>query len=50
VETATLNETELSEYCRRKGIYPVQVANWKACMMQGGKPQSLGQNRLIVDD
>jgi len=25
VETAALNETELAEYCRKKGLYPEQV-------------------------
>jgi transposase len=35
IETASFNEAELSEYCRRKGIYPVQIANWKASMVQG---------------
>jgi transposase-like protein len=35
IETASLNETELGEFCRRKGIYPVQIANWKDSMVQG---------------
>jgi len=34
-ETATLNETELSEYCRRKGLYPVQIKSWKTSILQG---------------
>ncbi|TCL02082.1 transposase [Sodalis ligni] len=25
IETATLSETKLSEYCRRKGLYPEQI-------------------------
>ena len=28
VETASLNEVELSEYCRRKGLYPQQLSTW----------------------
>ena len=33
LETATLNETELSEYCRKKGLYPEQIKSWKqACL------------------
>ncbi|WP_411555934.1 transposase [Pantoea agglomerans] len=24
-ETATLSETEIAEYCRKKGLYPVQI-------------------------
>ena len=32
VETAALNEIELAEYCRRKGIYPEQIVLWRrAC-------------------
>src|SRR5690554_3574807 len=30
IETATLSEAELSEYCRKKGLYPDQVHRWKA--------------------
>ncbi len=33
VETAALSEVELSEYCRKKGLYPEQVSAWKeACL------------------
>jgi len=32
LESASLNETELAEYCRKKGIYPEQLSQWrKAC-------------------
>lgn len=32
IETASLNEAELGEYCRRRGIYPEQLAVWRdAC-------------------
>ena len=37
VETASLNNTELSEYCRKKGLYVEQVEAWKdACMQANG--------------
>ncbi len=29
VETASLNEIELSEYCRSKGLYPEQIQAWR---------------------
>ena len=29
LETASLNAEELSRYCREKGLYPDQIANWK---------------------
>lgn len=32
IESASLNEQEIAEYCRRKGIYPHQLEQWrKAC-------------------
>ena len=32
LETAIFNETDLAEYCRKKGIYPEQLSQWrKAC-------------------
>jgi transposase-like protein len=32
LETAALSEAQLSEYCRRHGLYPEQVARWReAC-------------------
>jgi transposase-like protein len=34
LEAATFNETDLAEYCRKKGIYPEQLLQWrKACEM-----------------
>lgn len=30
VETATMNELALGEYCREKGLYPEQIKGWKA--------------------
>jgi len=35
IETAALNESELSQYCRQKGLYPEQVKEWKAACIQG---------------
>ena len=33
IESARLNELELGEYCRSKGLYPEQIQAWrKACM------------------
>ena len=30
LETAPFNAAELAEYCRRKGLYPEQIAAWRA--------------------
>jgi transposase-like protein len=35
VETAAMDESELSEYCREKGLYPDQAKEWKAACIQG---------------
>jgi len=35
IETASLNEAELSEYCRAKGLYVEQVKAWKADALRG---------------
>jgi transposase len=34
LETASLNEVELGEYCRRKGLYPQQISAWRHTCMQ----------------
>ena len=34
VETAALSEAELAEYCRRRGLYPEQLASWRASCEQ----------------
>lgn len=37
LEAAALSETELSAYCRRKGVYPEQIAQWRqACELANG--------------
>ena len=37
VETAALNETELSEYCRSKGLFVEQIEAWRnVCMNANG--------------
>lgn len=35
IETASLSETELSEYCRRKGYYAEQIAGWRTSVVLG---------------
>jgi transposase-like protein len=34
IETAALNGAELSEYCRRKGLFAEQIAAWKQGFIQ----------------
>lgn len=35
IETASLNEVELSEYCRSKGLYKDQINQWKIEALSG---------------
>jgi len=35
LETASMTAHELSEYCRQKGLYPEQIARWKAASIAG---------------
>lgn len=47
LETAPLSEIELSAYCRTKGIYPEQVAQWRLACEQANvaavKPATIPQ-------
>lgn len=37
LETASMNEAQLAEYCRKKGIYPEEIRAWKdICMNANG--------------
>lgn len=34
LETAALNEADLCEYCRKRGLYPAQLSAWLAAFEQ----------------
>ena len=34
LETATLNEADLAEYCRKRALYPVQIKDWRVACEQ----------------
>jgi transposase-like protein len=34
LETAALNEAQLAEYCRKRGLYPEQVTQWRVACEQ----------------
>lgn len=38
LETASLNEVELGEYCRRKGLFPQIIQAWKEACKQAHTP------------
>ena len=33
LETASLNEADLGEYCRKRGLFPAQIAAWRGCSL-----------------
>jgi len=39
LETATLSEIEVNEYCRTKGIFPEQVKAWKLACIEGNSAE-----------
>ena len=46
LETAALNEAELAEYCRRKGLYVEQIAAWrKACQSANANASEQARNQ-----
>ena len=40
IETAALNEAELAEYCRKKGLFAEQIQQWKAAFISGAVARS----------
>lgn len=57
IETANLNELELGEYCRSKGLYPEQISCWRKSFIQkdstatskAEREQSRKQNQTIKE-
>ena len=50
IETAALNEEELAEYCRRKGLYVEQVMRWREAAAAGAdtqRPLSVAERREL---
>lgn len=39
IESAAMNEVELGEYCRHKGLYVEQIAQWKSTALSGYQHQ-----------
>lgn len=48
LETAAMNEADLSAYCRGRGLYPEQIAEWrKHC--EDANDWDRNQNKLLKD-
>ena len=44
LETATLSEVDISEYCRTLGLYPEQIKAWKQACIAGNS-----SNKQLID-
>lgn len=49
LETATLSEIELSEYCREKGLYLKQVKEWRQSCIAGNQTQAQQHKQLAQE-
>lgn len=45
LETASMNEAELSEYCRRNGLYPEQIKAWSEACRKANAPTGRTNDR-----
>jgi transposase-like protein len=46
LETAALNEADLAEYCRKRGLYPAQIAAWRSACEQANDWDRASSARL----
>jgi transposase-like protein len=46
LETAALNEADLAEYCRKRGLYPAQIAAWRSACEQANDRDRASTARL----
>ena len=49
VETVAMTELELSEYCRRQGLYPEQIRRWKDACLQGAQKAGAQQQQQRLE-
>ena len=50
METAPLNESERTEFCRKRGLYPQQITAWrKACESATDWANERSQQQAAVD-
>jgi transposase-like protein len=46
LETASMSEIEIAEYCRKKGIYPQQLTRWKEACENANDWQQVSDRQL----
>jgi transposase-like protein len=49
LETATLTEIEVSEYCRTKGLYPEQVKGWKLACVAANTTDRVKKGKITAE-
>ena len=48
LETAILNESDLGKYCRKKGIFPLQIDAWRKTCMNAHAPLAPKADRAAI--
>ena len=49
LETAALNEADLAEYCRKRGLYHAQIAAWRsACEQASDWHRALAETATLL--
>ena len=49
LDTATLSEVEISEYCREKGLYPEQIKEWKHSCISGNHTEAQQRKHIAQE-
>lgn len=49
LETSSLNEQELSSYCREKGLFPSQVLEWRNACLSGIETPAIDPKAVRVE-
>lgn len=47
IETAHLTQSELSEYCRSKGLYPEQITQWKSELLANAQASDKDKDQAL---
>jgi transposase-like protein len=48
METAAMSEAEIAEYCRQRGLYPEQLASWRAACEQANDWHRASEKQLKI--
>ena len=47
LESASMNESQLAEYCRKRGVFQEQIAQWREACKSANEPPSRAQRRAL---